>query len=165
METHPQPKEIDSLMNEKRLFTPSKEIIENSNITRFMKEHNIRDYEELLEKAKDYAWWWGENAGIIDWFTPWNKVVDESNKPFFKWFTGGKTNIAYNAVDRHVKTPRKNKLAYIWEGEPGEVRKITYYDLYREVNKFANALKSIGVKKGDRVLIYLPLILCHISDR
>jgi len=158
METHPQPKEIDSLMNEKRLFTPSKEIIENSNITRFMKEHNIRDYEELLEKAKDYAWWWGENAGIIDWFTPWNKVVDESNKPFCKWFTGGKTNIAYNAVDRHVKTPRKNKLAYIWEGEPGEVRKITYYDLYREVNKFANALKSIGVKKGDRVLIYLPMI-------
>ena len=115
MDTQPQPKEIESLMVEKRLFKPSQETIENSNITRFMKAHNISDYEELLKKAEDYEWWWQENAGVIDWFEPWDKVVDESEKPFFKWFTGGKTNIAYNALDRHIKT-KKDKIAYIWEG-------------------------------------------------
>ena len=155
---HTQPKEIEALLKEERVFKPSQELVENSNIYKFMKEHNISSYEELLEKAKDYEWWWREHADIIDWFEPWEKVVDESNKPFFKWFIGGKTNIAYNAVDRHIKTWRKNKIAYIWEGEPGDARKLTYYDLYREVNKFANALKSLGVKRGDRVSIYLPMI-------
>jgi len=158
MNTQKQPKEIESLLNEKRLFKPSQEVIDKSNINKFMKENNIDDYEELLKKAEDYEWWWGKNSGIIDWFEPWNKVIDESEKPFFKWFCGGKTNIAYNALDRHIKTPKKDKLAYIWEGEPGEVKKITYHELYKEVNKFANALKGLGVKKGDRVAIYLPMI-------
>ena len=158
METSQKPKEIEALLKEKRLFKPSQKVVDNSNISKFMKEHNIKDYEELLKKAEDYEWWWSENAGIIDWFSPWDKVVDESNKPFFKWFCNGKTNIAYNALDRHIKTPRKDKIAYIWEGEPGEVRKITYQELYKEVNKFANALKGLGVKKGDRISIYLPMI-------
>lgn len=156
METQ-QPKEIESLLKEKRIFKPSQEVVKNSNIGKFMEEHEIKNYSELLEKARDYEWWWQENAGVIDWFEPWDKVVDESKKPFFKWFTGGKTNITYNALDRHIKT-KKDKIAYVWEGEPGDVRKITYLELYREVNKFANALKGLGVKKGERVSIYMPMI-------
>ena len=86
------------------------------------------------------------------------KVLDDSNPPFFKWFPDGELNICYNAIDRHVKTARKNKLAYIWEGEMGEVKTYTYYQLYREVNKLAKALKDFGVKKGDRVAVFLPVI-------
>ncbi|RLI90535.1 MAG: acetyl-coenzyme A synthetase, partial [Candidatus Altiarchaeales archaeon] len=153
------PKEIEALLKEKRIFKPSEDIVKDSNIKKFMDEHDIESYSELLEKASDYEWWWSENSDIIDWFEPWDRIIDKSKKPFFKWFINGKTNIAYNAVDRHIKTWRKNKVAYIWEGEPGESKKITYYDLYKEVNKFANALKSLGIKKGDRVSIYLPMIL------
>jgi acetyl-CoA synthetase len=85
-------------------------------------------------------------------------VLDDSNPPFFKWFVGGKTNIVHNALDRHLKTFRKNKLALIWEGEPGDTRTYSYFSLHREVCKFANVLRSMGVKKGDIVTIYLPRI-------
>ena len=85
-------------------------------------------------------------------------MLDDSNPPFYKWFPDGELNISYNALDRHVKTARKNKLAYIWEGEMGEVKTYTYYQLYREVNKLAKALKDFGVKKGDRVAVFLPVI-------
>ncbi len=83
----------------------------------------------------------------------WDKVLDDSNPPFYKWFVGGVLNVAYNALDRHVKTSRKHKLAYIWEGELGEIRTYTYYQLYREVNRLAAVLKSFGLKKGDRVAV------------
>ena len=85
----------------------------------------------------------------------WDKVLDDSNAPFYKWFVGGKTNIVYNCLDRHVATWRRNKLALIWEGENGEVRTFSYHALNREVCKFANVLRSMGVKKGDRVTIYM----------
>jgi acetyl-CoA synthetase len=85
-------------------------------------------------------------------------VLDDSNPPFYKWFTGGSTNIVYNALDRHVNTWRRNKLALIWEGEPGDLRTFSYHALNREVCKFANVLRGMGVKKGDIVTIYLPRI-------
>ena len=111
--------------------------------------------EKSLKNPEEF---WAEKAKAIDWFKPWDKVLDDANPPFYKWFVGGVLNVAYNALDRHVKTPRKHKLAYIWEGELGEVRTYTYYQLYREVNRLAQVLKDLGLKKGDRVAVYLPVI-------
>ncbi len=146
------------MAQEKEIYYPPKELVENSNIKKFMDKHGIKTLEELLEKSqKDIEWWWNENAKELEWFSPWKKVL-EWNLPFAKWFVGGKFNIAHNALDRHIKTPRKNKVAYIFEGEPGEVEYWSYYKLYKEVNKLANALKKLGVKRGDRVTIYLPMI-------
>ncbi|MEM1588711.1 MAG: AMP-binding protein, partial [Candidatus Bathyarchaeia archaeon] len=117
--------------------------------------------ESIYEKAsRDPLSFWAEKAREgLEWFKEWDKIY-EWNPPYFKWFIGGKLNICYNAVDRHVKTWRKNKAAIIWEPEPPEERNrvLTYNDLYREVNKFANVLKNLGVKKGDRVGIYMPVI-------
>lgn len=101
---------------------------------------------------------WAEKAQAIDWFKKWDMVLDDSNKPFYKWFKGGILNISYNALDRHVKTQRKNKIAYIWEGEMGEIKTYTYYQLYQEVNKLAKIFKDYGLKRGDRVAVYLPVI-------
>ncbi|MEO0101742.1 MAG: acetate--CoA ligase [candidate division WOR-3 bacterium] len=117
----------------------------------------MRDLDELLKRAEDQEWYWGEMAKELEWFKPWERVL-EWNLPFAKWFVGGKINIAHNALDRHIKTERKDKVAYIFEGEPGEVERWTYLDLYKEVNRLANTLKRFGVKKGDRVTIYLPMI-------
>ena len=110
------------------------------------------------DSLKNPAAFWAEKAKAIDWYKPWDKVLDDSNPPFYKWFQGATLNISYNALDRHVKTARKNKLAYIWEGEMGEVRTYTFYQLYREVNKLAKTLKDLGLKKGDRIAVYLPVI-------
>jgi acetyl-CoA synthetase len=120
---------------------------------------NAPDYETLYSKAmSDIESFWEERAKTLDWFKPWDQVLDKTNAPFFKWFVGGKTNIAYNALDRHIKTWRKNKLALIWEGEPGDKHTYSYWRLYQEVNKFANVIRSMGVKKGDRVTIYMGRI-------
>jgi acetyl-CoA synthetase len=100
---------------------------------------------------------WEEQAKALDWITPWSKVL-EWNPPHAKWFVGGKLNVSANCIDRHLKGPRRNKAAIIWEGEPGDRRTITYWELHREVGRAANALKTLGVKKGDRVAIYLPMI-------
>jgi len=151
-------KAIDVLMKEKRVFNPPKEILENSNVKKWMNEHGIKTYEDLLDKAQDIEWFWDEaSKEVVEWYTPYKKVL-EWNEPFSKWFVDARYNIAHDALDKHVKTHRKNKLAIIFEGEPGDVQKLTYYDLYIEVNKFANALKCVGIKKGDRVGIYLPMI-------
>jgi len=114
--------------------------------------------QEWEQSLKDPQAYWAEKAKAIDWFKPWDTVLDSSNPPFFKWFAGGELNICYNALDRHVKSPRKNKLAYIWEGEMGEVKTYTYYQLYREVNKIAKVFKDFGIKKGDRIAVFLPVI-------
>ncbi|MCW4006056.1 MAG: acetate--CoA ligase [Candidatus Bathyarchaeota archaeon] len=114
---------------------------------------------QIWEAAlKDPQAFWAEKAKAIDWFKPADKVLDDSDAPFYKWFEGAELNVSYNALDRHVKTSRKNKLAYIWEGEMGEVKTYTYYQLYREVNRLAKALQDLGLKKGDRVAVYLPVI-------
>ncbi len=123
--------------------------------TQISKEEYERQYTRSME---DPLAFWAERAAELEWRTPWEKVLDDSNPPFFKWFVGGKTNIIHNALDRHLNTFRKNKLALIWEGEPGDVRTFSYFSLNREVCKFANVLRSMGVKKGDIVTIYLPRI-------
>ncbi len=118
----------------------------------------VRDYEKLYDEVKkDPEVFWENIAKELLWFKPWNKIL-EWNYPYARWFLGGQTNIVYNALDRHQKTETKNKLALIWEGQNGTVRKFTYGQLNEEVSKFANVLKTLGVKKGDRVAIYLPKI-------
>ncbi|AGK60624.1 acetyl-coenzyme A synthetase [Archaeoglobus sulfaticallidus PM70-1] len=149
---------IASLLQEGRTFYPPEELVENSNVKRFMDEHDIPTYDELLRKAQNIEWFWSEMARevSIEWYEPYTQVL-EWNPPYAKWFINAKYNIVHDALDKQAKL-RKNKLAYIWEGEPGDIRKLTYHDLYREVNRFANALKDLGIRKGDRVTIWLPMI-------
>ncbi|MBN2464783.1 AMP-binding protein, partial [candidate division WOR-3 bacterium] len=140
-------------MAEEQVFQPPKELVENSNVMAFMKKHGISDLDGLLKRAEDLNWYWGEAAKDLDWYKPFTKVLDDSKAPFFTWFADGKFNIVHNCLDRHMKTPVKDKVAYIYESEPGEVERWTYAQLHREVNRFANALKKLGVKKGDRVTL------------
>ena len=109
---------------------------------------------QALENSEEF---WEEQAKYLKWFKEWDKVLDW-NPPFAKWFVGGKLNASVNCLDRHIDSDAKNKVAIIWEGENGETNSFTYYQLYRSVNKLANALKNLGVKKGDRIAIYLPMI-------
>jgi len=133
-----------------KLYHPSAETVAGA---------NLKDYEPLYKRSiEDRAGFWAEEAAKLGWFKTWDKVLDDSQKPFFKWFTGGKINIVHNALDRHQKTWRRNKLALIWEGEPGDTRTYSYHALNREVCKFASILKSMGVKKGDVVTVYMPQV-------
>ena len=148
-------KTITSMMEEKRIFPPSKEFSAKAHIKSF------DEYKKMYERSiKDPDGFWGEQAQNLDWFKKWDKVLDYSfgDNLYIKWFQGGKINVTVNCLDRHLKTARKNKAALLWEGEPGDSRKYTYQQLYEEVCKFANVLKKKGVKKGDRVTIYLPMI-------
>lgn len=139
---------IAALLKENRKFPPS---------SGFKKSATIR-YASIYAKAKrDMEKFWADVAAELHWFKKWRKVLDWK-PPYAKWFVGGKLNIAYNCLDRHIHNGLKNKAAIIWEGEPGDKRTLTYWELYRDVNKFANCLKSLGVVKGDRVAIYLPMI-------
>ncbi len=149
---------ISVLLDEKRIFKPSEEFVKNTNVKKWMDEHNIKTFDELYEKAKNWEWFWEEiSKDLVEWYKPYNKVVDW-DAPWVKWFIGAKYNIVNDAIDKHVKSWRKNKVAFIFEGEPGDVTKLTYNDLYVEVNKLANALKKLGIKKGDRVSIYMPML-------
>ncbi|RLI36562.1 acetate--CoA ligase [Candidatus Bathyarchaeota archaeon] len=149
---------IEVLLKEKRVFKPSKKLVEQSNVKKWMNTQGIKDYDELIEKAKNLEWFWGAMAEeFLEWYQPYEKVLDWS-LPWAKWFIGAKYNIVHDALDRHVESWRKNKVAYIFEGERGDVKKLTYRDLFVEVNKLANALKDIGVKKKDKVGIYMPMI-------
>lgn len=143
---------IEGLLKEERVFYPSEAFRKQAHIG------SEEEYERLYrESLQDPEGFWGRVASELHWFTPWQKVL-EGSLPHAKWFVGGRTNLAFNALDRHVRTWRRNKAALIWEGEPGEERVLTYYDLWREVQRFANVLRRLGVKKGDRVTIYLPMI-------
>jgi acetyl-CoA synthetase len=117
----------------------------------------IKDWDTVAKKAdEDFVGFWeGCARDLIDWHQPWTRVLDDSKRPFFKWFVDAKTNIVHNAIDRHLKTARRNKLALIWEGERGEQRTFSYFALNREISKFASVLKALGVRKGDRVTIYM----------
>ncbi|MEM3032244.1 MAG: AMP-binding protein, partial [Nitrososphaerota archaeon] len=118
----------------------------------------INRYLELYRQSvAERERFWAEQAKLLDWYRTWDKVL-EWDLPFAKWFVGGRINASYNALDRHIKTWRRTKAALIWEGEPGERRVLTYYDMYRETNKMADALLRLGVRTGDRVGIYMPLI-------
>ena len=139
---------LSALLDEKRVFPPSAE---------FRAQANNSDpalYERALADPERF---WAEEAKQLTWFEPWDRVL-EWNAPWAKWFLGGKLNVAYNCVDRHAASSRRNKAAIIFEGEPGDSRVLTFGMLEREVNKFANTLKSLGVKKGDRVAIYMGMI-------
>jgi acetyl-CoA synthetase len=144
---------IESILQEKRLFSPSAEFSQNAHIK------SLQEYQHLYEKAKaNPEQFWAELAEQeLHWFGKWDKVLDWQ-PPFAKWFVNGKINISYNCLDRHLNTWRKNKAAIIWEGEPGDSRTLTYAQLHREVCQFANVLKQLGVQKGDRVGIYMPMI-------
>ena len=133
------------------VYYPSEEVVAQA---------RLKDWDALAEKAhKDLQGFWADEARELEWFKPWDKVLDDSNKPFFKWFVGAKTNIVHNAIDRHLKTHRKNQLALIWESEDGKLeRTFSYYSMNREVSRFANIIKSMGVNKGDRVTIYMGRI-------
>ena len=140
---------LDSLLQEERVFRPLPQLVIEANV-------NPQEYDAAVKSAdEDYLAYWEDAARELDWFRKWNSVLDDSNPPFYRWFPGAKCNIVYNALDRHITTANKNKLALIWEGEPGDTQKFTYYELYRAVNRFANALRSLGIKKGDRVIIYM----------
>ncbi len=123
----------------------------------FRKAAWVQDEKIYEVAARDPEIFWAHFAEELVWIRKWNRVL-EWNPPYAKWFVGGKLNIAFNCVDRWAKSEHRNKAAIIWEGEPGDQRTLTYWDLYREVNKFASALKKLGVKKGDRIAIYLPMI-------
>ena len=141
---------LDALLHEERVFRPLPQLVIEANV-------NPQEYAEAMKLAsEDYLKYWEEAAKELDWFKKWDQVLDDSDAPFYKWFVGAKCNIVYNALDRHIETANKNKLALIWEGEPGDTKKLTYYELYRAVNRLANALKTLGVQKGDRVVLYMP---------
>ncbi|UCF12349.1 MAG: acetate--CoA ligase [Thermoplasmatales archaeon] len=149
---------ISVFLDEKRVFKPSKEFVNKTNVKKWMDKQNIKSLEELYKKAEDLEWFWKEiSRDLIEWYNPYDKVV-EWDAPWVKWFVGSKYNIVHDTLDKHVRTWRKNKVAFIFEGEPGDVQKLTFNDLYVEVNKLANALKKLDVKKGDRVGIYMPMI-------
>ena len=138
---------LSALLHENRKFPPSPEFAAAANA-----QPGI--YEEV---AADPVEWWAEQARHLSWSEPFGEVL-EWNLPFAKWFLGGKLNVSYNCVDRHVEAGRGDKVAFFWEGEPGDTRTITYADLQREVCKAANALVELGVRAGDVVAIYMPMI-------
>jgi len=140
--------EIDALLHENRKFPPPDS---------FRKSAHVSDPEIYERATADPEGFWAEQANTLEWFKKWDTVL-EWTPPHAKWFVGGKLNVSVNCVDRHIKTARRNKAALIWEGEPGDRRTLTYWDLYVEVQRFANVLKKLGVKRGDRVAIYMPLI-------
>jgi len=143
---------IESILQEKRLFHPPAAFAQAAHIK------SLEEYQRLYDRAKaDPQKFWAELAEELHWFQKWDTVMDWQ-PPFAKWFVGGKLNISYNCLDRHLSTWRKNKAALIWEGEPGDSRTLTYAQLHREVCQFANALKQLGVQTGDRVGIYMPMI-------
>ncbi len=140
--------DIDVLLQENRKFEPSDD---------FRSAALINDPRAYSDAARDFEKYWESQAEELEWMKKWDKVL-EWNPPHAKWFTGGKLNITVSCLDRHATGPRRNKAAFIWEGEPGDRRTLTYWELLSEVNKFANVLKDFGIRKGDRVAIYMPLI-------
>src|SRR5713101_3120891 len=150
---------ITSVLDEKRVFPPPKEFSKRAQIK------SLAQYRKLYgESIRSPEKFWGRAAkNELVWFKPWTKVL-QWKEPFAKWFAGGRLNVSYNCLDRHLDTPVANKAALVWEGEPaapgkpGEERTLTYKQLHREVCRFANVLKRNGLKRGDRVLIYLPMV-------
>ena len=143
---------IDSILKESRVFKPEEGFSQAAQIK------SLDQYEDIYREAEtDPEKFWGGVASELHWFRAWDKVL-EWEIPWAKWFVGGQINISYNCLDRHLATWRRNKAAIIWEGEPGETRTLTYQQLHSEVSKFANVLKSLGIKKGDRVAIYMGMV-------
>ena len=146
---------LDSSLRENRVFEPSPEFRAKAHISSL--EQYEQMYRRSIEKPEEF---WAEAASELEWFAPWTRVLEpgrDGSGMGAKWFTDGKLNLCHNCVDRHAKGARRDKIALLWEGEPGEVRKLTYGDLYSEVQRFANVLKGLGIRKGDRVAIYMGM--------
>jgi acetyl-CoA synthetase len=145
---------------QQKFYYPPEELVQSSNIMAYAREKGFANVEELYQWTIEHPQeFWSEMATrFLDWFEPWQQVLDESQAPFYKWFTGGKINIVHNAIDRHLQGPNRDKVAIIWESEQGETKTYTYARLGEEVNRFANVLKKEGVEKGDRVTIYLSRV-------
>nr|MBP6531393.1 AMP-binding protein [Burkholderiales bacterium] len=143
---------IESVLVENRVFPPSAEFTAQANV-------KPADYAAMCAKAeKDHSGFWGDLAREnLIWSKPFTQSLDDSNAPFFKWFADGELNASYNCLDRHLGTPTENKVAIIFEADGGQVTKVTYLELYKRVCRFANGLKSLGYKKGDRAIVYLPM--------
>ncbi len=143
---------ITSVLKEHRKFPPSAEFASRAHIP------SMEEYKRLWQQGKDDPQgFWAEQAESLHWFKKWDKVL-EWNEPFAQWFVGGQINASDNCLDRHLAGPRADKPAIVWEGEPGDARVFTYRDLHREVCKFANVLKKLGIVAGDRVTIYMPMV-------
>ncbi len=142
---------MESLLRENRVFPPPAEFAAKAHIK------SLAEYEAMYRRSvEEPEAFWAEAAGELEWFTPWTKVL-EGDISHAKWFTGGKLNLSHNCVDRHAVGARRDKVALLWEGEPGEVRRLTYAELHAQVQRFANVLKGLGVKRGDRVAIYMGM--------
>ncbi|MDT8282854.1 MAG: AMP-binding protein, partial [Gammaproteobacteria bacterium] len=144
--------DISSTLTETRLFKPSAEFTAKARL-------KANDLAALHQQAKDdhEGFWANQARQLIDWHSPFSKTLDDSQAPHFKWFTDGAMNVSYNCIDRHLKT-QADKTAIIFEGEPGDTRHISYQQLHDDVCQFANALKARGIKKGDRIIIYMPMV-------
>jgi acetyl-CoA synthetase len=151
--------DVDEIVHE-----PDAEFVESTNVWQFMQEHDIADYDELIERTcRNIDWFWDELVDYlgVEFYKDYDTVRDDSKGPQFSdWYQGGKINIAHNVVDRHarVDSPNRNRVACIWEGEPGDVREITFHELHRESNKVANALEERGIGTGDTVGLYMPMV-------
>ncbi len=145
---------IESVLQESRIFTPAKEVADKARI------RSLAEYQEMVDAAmSDPDRFWGDAARKeLHWFEPFQSVLDWTNPPFAKWFEGGKTNLSFNCLDRHLENGRADKEALIWEGEPGDVKRFTYRQLHEQVCLAANALKSLGIRKGDMVALYMPMV-------
>ena len=144
---------MESVMHENRVFQPPEAFRERAHIQSM--EAYREEHRRSLEDPEGY---WAEVAEDLHWFKKWDRVLDDTEAPFFKWFAGGKTNICHNAVDRWADGPLADKRAIVWEGEPGDERVLTYAELKTEVSRFANVLKELGIRKGDTIALYLPMI-------
>ena len=142
---------LETILREHRVFPPPEEFAKAAHIK------SLAEYRKMYQRSvSDPEGFWAEIARDLHWFAPWQKVL-EWDLPWAKWFVGGKINLCYNCVDRHVLNGRADKMAIVWEGEPGEVRRLTFRELQVEVQRFANVLKSLGIKKGDRVAVYMGM--------
>jgi len=149
----------DTFLLETRVFPPAPATVENANITAYMHSKGFNDYEEFYTWSLENRFeFWDDMAKELHWFEPWQKTFEWTEKPFFKWFVDGKFNITYNCLDRHMQTSTRSKVAFYWEGDDGSTRTLTYEDLYILTNRMAKGLQNLGVKKGDRVAIYLPAV-------
>ena len=144
---------MESLLREDRVFPPPAEFAAKAWIK------SEAEYEAMYRRSVEQPEaFWAEAAGELEWFAPWKKVLD-GEMGSAKWFTGGKLNLSHNCVDRHALGVRKDKVALLWEGEPGEVRRLTFAELHGQVMRFANVLKGLGIQRGDRVAIYMGCLL------
>lgn len=151
--------DTDSVLIEERLFAPSEDIVRNANITAYMKSKGFDNYEDFYKWSLEHRnEFWDDMAKELDWYEPWHTTFQWTEKPFFQWFVGGKFNIVYNCLDRYMTTPVRNKIAFNWEADDGSTRTLTYEDMYVMTNRMSKVLQNLGVKKGDRVAIYMPLI-------